>query len=184
MASPQPDAYGLSKKGLTGVETFMLDFPSVPFPISLVLSDEALGHYQLLFRLLFFAKYVERRLVKIWQDHQAMKELNSVRGLFGPTFLLRQRMLHFAQNLIYYIMFEVIEPNWLEMEEAIGDPVTDQRRTVDDIVEIHDAFLNKTLAACLLTDKDLVRTLTKLMTTCLMFADQMKLFTEATRIVS
>ena len=180
--TPSRDAYGTSK-GLTGVETFVLDFPAVPFPISLVLSDGSLDKYQLLFRLLFFAKYVERRLVSIWQDHQAMKELNSIRGLFGPTFLLRQRMLHFAQNLIYYMMFEVIEPNWMGMEEVIANPDT-TKKTVDDIVDVHEAFLQRTLEACLLTNKELVRTLTKLMTTCLMFADQMKLFTEATKIVS
>lgn len=180
--TPSRDAYGTSK-GLTGVETFVLDFPAVPFPISLVLSDGSLDKYQLLFRLLFFAKYVERRLVSIWQDHQAMKELNSIRGLFGPTFLLRQRMLHFAQNLIYYMMFEVIEPNWMGMEEVIANPDT-TKKTVDDIVDVHEAFLQQTLEACLLTNKELVRTLTKLMTTCLMFADQMKLFTEATKIVS
>jgi len=182
LATPSKDAYGVSK-GLTGVETFVLDFPSVPFPISLVLSDSALDQYQLLFRLLFFAKYVERRLVSIWQDHQAMKELTSIRGLFGPTFLLRQRMMHFAQNLIYYIMFEVIEPNWLEMEQSIGNKDATNRRTVDDIVDVHEAFLQRTLEACLLTNRDLIRTLNKLMTTCLMFADQMKLFTEATKIV-
>lgn len=61
--------------------------------------------------------------------------------------------------------------------------VSANRRTVDDIVVVHDAFLHRTVEACLLTNKELVRTLTKLMTTMLMFADQMKLFTEATRIV-
>lgn len=92
-------------------------------------------------------------------------------------------MLHFAQNLIYYMMFEVIEPNWMGMEEVIANPDT-TKKTVDDIVDVHEAFLQQTLEACLLTNKELVRTLTKLMTTCLMFADQMKLFTEATKIVS
>lgn len=182
IGTPSRDTYGMSNKGLTGVETFVLDFPSVPFPISLVLSDSSISSYQLLFRLLFFAKYVERRLLSVWKDHQAMKELQSVRELFGPTFLLRQRMLHFVQNLIYYFMFEVIEPNWLEMEKRVGDSMSAGCRTVDGIVDVHDAFLRCTLEACLLTNRELVRTLTKLMTTCLMFADQMKLFTEATRI--
>ena len=67
---------------------------------------------------------------------------------------------------------------------AMENSVMANRRTVDEIVGVHDAFLQRTLEACLLTNRELVRTLTKLMTTCLMFADQMKLFTEATRIVS
>ncbi|CAB9498982.1 tubulin complex component 2 [Seminavis robusta] len=182
LGTPLRDAVGISNKGLTGVETFLLEYPSVPFPLSLVLKESALDSYQLLFRLLFFAKYAERRLLGIWQDHMQVKELSSVRGLFGQTFLLRQRMLHFAQNLIYYFVFEVIEPNWHQMEETIGSPSKAYRRTVDDLVAIHNTFLRSSLEACLLTNRELVRTLSKILTTCLMFADQMKLFTEATRI--
>jgi len=181
--TPLRHAYGgMSTEGITGLDTFLVEFPSIPFPVSLVLSQEATSSYQLLFRNLFFAKNVERRLVGIWQDHQAMKELQSLRGSLGPTFLLRQRMLHFLQNLIYYMMFEVIEPNWLELEGAIASPSARKEQTVDDILELHTQFLHHTLEACLLTSRDLVRALTKLMTTCLLFTDQMKRFMKATLI--
>lgn len=172
--------------GLTGVEAFVVDFPQIPFPLSLVLTSDALYSYKLLFRLLFFAKHVERRLVGIWRDHQAMKELSFLlqrkSKSFGQTFLLRQRMLHFSQNLIYYIMFEVIEPNWQLMEHHIFGSGKKQQQTIDDIIDTHNGFLSRTLESCLLTNSDLVRTLTKLIKTCIMFSDQMKLFMEATKI--
>jgi gamma-tubulin complex component 2 len=169
-----------SVNGLSGLEAFFIEFAAVPFPISLVLTPRAIAEYQLLFRHLFFAKHVERRLVSIWQDHQFMKELQSLRGTMGQTFLLRQRMLHFMQNLIYYMMFEVIEPNWMEMEESVMGSHMDQ--TVDDILKHHDTFLRRALDACLLTNRGLVRALTKLMRTCLLFTDQMKRFLKATKI--
>ena len=31
---------------------------------------------------------------------------------YAAAFALRQRMLNFVQNFEYYMMFEVVEPNW------------------------------------------------------------------------
>ena len=186
--TPARHAYGgtvsttRNKGAVTGLDTFFLDFASIPFPTSLVLSPNAIECYQLLFRHLFFAKHVERRLVSIWKDHQSMKEMSSLRGSMGPAFLLRQRMLHFVQNLIYYMMFEVIEPNWIEMESAIESPKSNKEQTIDDINQVHSLFLHRALEACLLTNRDLVRALTKLMKTCLLFSEQMKRFMKATKI--
>lgn len=195
--TPSRQVYGGTNKGLTGVEAFMLDFHAVPFPLSLILSRHSIANYQLMFRHLFFAKHVERRLVGTWLDHQVIKEYNSLRKDLGKTYFLRQRMLHFMQNFVYYMMFEVIEPNYLQMEaELLGqidknttqvfEPSSDKprQRTVDEVLSEHNDFLQKTLNECLLSNRDLVRTLTKLMTTCLLFSDQMKLFIEQTQIVS
>jgi gamma-tubulin complex component 2 len=178
-----PDHNKVAEEGLTGIDAFYLELPSIPFPTSLVLSRNSLSKYQFLFRHLFYAKHVERSLVSVWQNHQAMKELQSIRGLIGPTFLLRQRMLHFVQNLIYYMMFEIIEPNWEQMESAIFDSARNNKEyTVDDVLQVHGEFLQRTLEACLLTNRDLVSSSTKLMATCLLYADQMKLFFKSTRI--
>jgi gamma-tubulin complex component 2 len=188
--TPSRHAYGMASKRMKGIEAFVIDFPKIPFPISLVLSEQTMENYKLLFRHLFFAKHVERRLIGVWRDHQALKGLHSLRGLLGPTFLLRQRMLHFLQNLIYYMTFEVIENNWTEMLSSIdstGDnpkSPSHKEQTVDDILDIHNEFLRRTLEACLLTNRDVVRSLTKIMNTCLLFSDQMKRFMETTKIVS
>ena len=49
-----------------------------------------------MFRHVFFAKHVERRLQQVWLTHQQLKELGN-RGAMGATHLLRQRMIHFVQ---------------------------------------------------------------------------------------
>lgn len=186
--TPSRRAYGTSNLGPTGIEVFTIDFPRVPFPISLLLSQKAMGDYKLLFRHLFFTKHVERRLIGVWRDHQLLKKLDILRGLLGPTFLLRQRMLHFVQNLIYYMVFEVIESHWMDLRKAIDDKSaggrSDKLQTVDNILDIHSGFLERTLEACLLTNSDLIRSLTKILNTCLLFTDQMKRFMDTTKIVS
>lgn len=200
LKTPSRTLYGGTSSGLTGVAAFMLDFHQIPFPLSLLLSRQTVTNYQLLFRHLFFAKHVERRLVGTWFDHQVIKEHQSLRQDLGRTYGLRHRMLHFMQNLVYYMMFEVIEPNWLRMESRLmqrngdiaqrekNDWIPDQsrerqsHRTVDDILTLHNDFVRRTLKECLLTNRDLIRILTKLMTTCLLFSDQMKLFMETTAI--
>lgn len=42
----------------------------VQWPLSIVISRKALTKYQLLFRLLFHCKHVERQLCGAWQVHQ------------------------------------------------------------------------------------------------------------------
>ena len=165
----------------TGVDLFLLELTQVPFPLSLILSESNLTNYRMLFRHLFFAKHVERKLVMVWQDHLSMKEFTSVRGPMGSTYLLRQRMLHCVQNLIYYMMFEVIEPNWLEMMGKISS-ASSIDKTVDEIMDDHCEFLDHTLEACLLTNRDFVLAFTRVMQTCLLFAKQMETFIEKVRL--
>lgn len=48
----------------------------IEWPLSIVISQQAMTQYQLIFRHLFELKYVERQLVGVWQVLQA------TRGLF------------------------------------------------------------------------------------------------------
>jgi len=174
--TPKRRAYG-SQTELTGVEAFMLLYKA-PWPLSIVLSDKAISSYQLIFRHLFFSKHVERRLFETWLNHQMIKELN-LRSILGPTYLLRQRMLHFMQNFVYYVMFEVIEPRWHNMKMKIKNA-----KTVDEVLHFHNSFLAATHKECLLKNRNLLMTLTKIMQTCLLFSDQMKRFAKSTKLVS
>jgi gamma-tubulin complex component 2 len=158
-----------SSSGLRGIDSIMVTY-RVSWPLSLVISKRAITKYQLLFRHLFFAKHVERMLLHTWLDHQECKEL-ALGSIMVPTFRLRQRMLHFMQNFVYYMCFEVIEPRWHELEAAL------QRvGTVDDVLQCHGEFQDTCLKECLLTNQDLLKILTKLMTVCQFFADNMQKF--------
>lgn len=77
-------------------------------------------------------------------------------------------MLHFLQNITYYMMVEVIEPHWHDMTARIRSAAS-----VDDILACHEAFQDDCLRECLLTSgADLLKKLTKLITLCLLFANQ------------
>jgi len=179
--TPSRHAYGMvggpngEGGGLRGIEALTLDC-KVDFPLSLILSREVMTSYQLLFRHLFFSKYVERRLFGTWLDHQMLKGLN-LRAYMGKTYLLRQRMLHFMQNFVYYMMFEVIEPHWIDLIKQLNNA-----DTVDGLMQVHKSFQADILQECLLTNTELLSVLAKLMTTCLNFSDQMRLFAAKTRI--
>lgn len=101
-----------------GWAAFSLDY-KVEWPLSIVLSRGALSRYQMLFQHLFFCKHVERRLCNTWLSQQATKELR-LGDLFAQWHGLRHRMLHFMQNLTYYMMTEVLEPRWHELEQTIA----------------------------------------------------------------
>jgi hypothetical protein len=53
-------------------QALMLDYQA-KWPLSLVVSRRAVTKYQLLFRHLFLAKFVERRLHTAWAEQQSTK---------------------------------------------------------------------------------------------------------------
>lgn len=82
--------------GLKGYNVFCLDV-RVSWPLTLILSPAAMLRYQLLFRHLFFCRYVERSVGGAWVAHQACKELE-LRATLALSFTLRQKMLHFLRT--------------------------------------------------------------------------------------
>jgi gamma-tubulin complex component 2 len=107
----------LGPLGFKGIESVTLDY-KVGWPVSLLLSRRAITKYQLLSRLLFYSKHVELRILGVWSEHQRTKALN-VRAGLASSFCLRQRMLHFLQNFIYYVTLEVIGPRGVEMQASM-----------------------------------------------------------------
>ena len=171
----------------------------VDWPLSLIISRQALIKYQILFRHLFFCKHVEKLLCSTWQEQQVTKELDLGRAM-GRSYALRQRMLHFVQNLIYYITVEVLEPRWhsLIVDVKKAATVDDVRMLLHkpavplgcflcqqsftfrghlcalQVIQFHQTFLDSCLKECLLTNPDLLKILTKLMMNCVLFANQVR----------
>lgn len=156
---------------MKGVEAFTLDY-RVGWPLSIILSRRAVTKYQLLSRLLYFSKHVERRVLTSWMGHQNTKQLN-VRLHMSSSYCLRHRMLHFLQNFVYYMTLEVINPRSHELQEAMK-----YSEDLDEVMELHEKFLDTCLNECLLASQELLKILTKIMTTCLLFADHMNHFTD------
>eukprot|EP01033_Poteriospumella_lacustris_P010690 gene10690-7612_t len=177
-------------QGLKGIEALQLEY-SVTWPASIVFSRRAVTKYQLLSRLLYFSKHVERRLLHAWQGQQYTRLLSALARRNTPqsrplamilrlSYTLRHRMLHFLQNLVYYMTLEVIHPRVTQLLSDVAQ-VTD----MDRLLEIHEKFIDGCLRECLLASPELLKVLTKLMTTALLFADHMvSLMDTCHRVVS
>ncbi|XP_051968619.1 gamma-tubulin complex component 2 [Xyrauchen texanus] len=164
---------------LSGLEAFSFDY-IVKWPLSLIINRKALTRYQMLFRHMFYCKHVERLLCNVWISNKAAKQysLHSAKW-FAAAFALRQRMLNFVQNIQYYMMFEVMEPTWHIMENNLKSA-----SNIDDVLCHHTSFLDNCLKDCMLTNPELLRIFSKLMSVCVMFTNCMERVTQSIRIDS
>lgn len=162
-----PDSMASSMQ--TGYEAFTFEY-EVRFPLSLIISRKSLKRYQLLFRHLLHCRHVERTLCRTWQDDMRVKDTRFGAGSWQiAAFTLRQRMLNFVQSFQYYMSFEVIEPNWHIMAQRLAGA-----STIDDVLGIHDGFLDTCLKECMLTNPSSLKTISKLLSICTLFSNSMK----------
>ncbi|KAH8340783.1 hypothetical protein KR059_006884, partial [Drosophila kikkawai] len=152
---------------LSGLECFAFSY-EVKWPVSLVLNHLAISKYQMLFRQLFYCKHVERQLCKIWKENSIAKKFSpQAAELYRSAFTLRQRMMNAIQNLEYYMMIEIIEPNWhifIEKMQAVEN--------VDNVLQLHQDFIDSCLKNCMLSESShLNRAIFKLCKICLKFCD-------------
>ncbi|XP_034250701.1 gamma-tubulin complex component 2-like isoform X2 [Thrips palmi] len=149
---------------LTGLESFSFGY-EVKWPVSLVLNFKTKACYQMIFRHLLYCKHVERLLGRVWRSNKVCKMFPvSSSQSYRPAFALRQRMLNCVQNLQYYMMIEVIEPNWHNFLERMSK-VTN----VDQVLACHSDFLCACMKDCMLTRPELLQTVNKLVGVCVSF---------------
>lgn len=146
------------------------------WPLNLILSKKALTKYQIIFRHLFNCKYIERQLCQTWLIHQSTRELKLQKSITS-SYLLTQKMLHFAKNLVYYLVYEVLEQKWLKFEQAMNNVAN-----FDEILELHRNFLDECLRESLLMDQNLLKILSKINRTCLIFSTSIQNLTENMKV--
>ncbi|XP_075390626.1 gamma-tubulin complex component 2 [Tenrec ecaudatus] len=162
---------------LSGLEAFSFDYV-VKWPLSLIINRKALTRYQMLFRHLFYCKYVERQLCSVWVSNKTAKQhaLHSAKW-FAGAFTLRQRMLNFVQNIQCYMMSEVTEPAWHVLEKNLRSA-----SNIDDVLGHHTSFLDNCLKDCMLTTPELLKAFSKLMSVCVMFTNCVQRFTQSMKL--
>lgn len=149
---------------VTGLETFSLSY-KVRWPLSIVISRKALAKYQLIFRFLFHCKHVDRQLCGAWQVHQGIRTLKMRGTAISRSSLLCRSMLKFINSLLHYLTFEVLEPNWHVMHNRVQTA-----KSIDEVIQHHDFFLDKCLRECLLLLPELLKKVEKLKSLCLQYA--------------
>lgn len=103
----------------------------------------------------------------MWKsNNNAKKFAPEAAELYRSVFILRQRMMNAIQNISYYMMVEVIEPNWHVLHQNMSTV-----ENVDDVLRVHQNFLDVCLKNCMLINSDLLKSITKLMKICTHFCD-------------
>ncbi|KAG9311377.1 gamma-tubulin complex component protein [Chiua virens] len=157
------------KKPMLAIEALALDY-TVKFPLSLVISRKTILRYQLLFRFLLHLKNVEQSLTSMWIEQKTGTWRKPVPS--HPEFeqwklrilLLRARMLAFVQQILAFVTFEVLEPNWRSLEAKLAKVTT-----VDQLLRDHVDFLDTCLKECMLTSAKLLRAYSRMIVTCSTF---------------
>uniref|UniRef100_A0A182JPY8 Gamma-tubulin complex component n=1 Tax=Anopheles christyi TaxID=43041 RepID=A0A182JPY8_9DIPT len=137
---------------LKGIECFTFTYKA-QWPVSIVLNLWTISKYQMIFRQLFYLKYVERILCRVWiANNETRQFAPNPAKLYRSAFTLRQKMLIAIQSFESYMMIEVIEPNWHIFYQNMK-----QVKNIDDVMNYHQDFLDQCLKNCMLTEPDLLK---------------------------
>ena len=156
-------------KPLLAYTLFSLSF-SAPWPSSVILDPPSLTRYTLLFRHFLLLRTAEAGLNTCWGALQRCKSLRGVRTLLASAHVLRHKMSHFLRSMLFHFTAEVLEPEWREFGIRLRTA-----SNLDTVAAAHARFLSNVFHACFLTlpTRDILKSLTKLTTLCLIFSHQL-----------
>ena len=112
---------------------------------------DCISKYRIAFHMLWRLKRVEWSLTTTWKQHTMFNHANrahippALRSVFHRCYLNRAMMMHVVNNLCAFLMFEVLETSWLNLQETIS-----RAKSLDDVITAHDAYLAEVLDRALL----------------------------------
>ncbi|CAI4215141.1 unnamed protein product [Parascedosporium putredinis] len=129
--------------GDIGWDCFTLEY-KIDAPVDVVVTEWGNRQYLKVFNFLWRIKRVEFALASTWRkcmtgargvlqngDPAVEETWKSTRGVLAE-------MIHFVGQLQYYILFEVIESSWGELQKRIRR----EGCTLDDLIKAHTRYLN------------------------------------------
>lgn len=131
--------------GEIGWDVFTLEY-RIDSPLDVIVSPWASKQYLKIFNFLWRVKRVEFALSTTWRRVQtgARGVLSAVSDIVGEDWKAARLglagMVHFVNQLQYYILFEVIEASWEGLQKTIKSPASGTV-TLDTLIEAHTAYL-------------------------------------------
>ncbi|KAI1389936.1 spindle pole body component alp6 [Hypoxylon trugodes] len=129
--------------GDIGWDCFTLEY-KIDAPVDVVVSDWGNRQYLKVFNFLWRIKRVEFALSSAWRKvttgSRGVLQTNhpAVRQAWKTTRGFLAEMVHFVGQLQYYILFEVIESSWTELQQKLSR----EDATLDDVITAHTNYLN------------------------------------------
>lgn len=128
--------------GDIGWDCFTLEY-KIDAPVDVVVTEWGNRQYLKVFNFLWRVKRVEFALASAWRksmtgargvlqtcDEHVLATWKTTRGFLAE-------MIHFVGQLQYYILFEVIESSWTELQKQLAKDDC----TLDDLIRAHDRYL-------------------------------------------
>ncbi|KAK4627308.1 Spindle pole body component alp6 [Fulvia fulva] len=128
--------------GEIGWDVFTLEY-RIDSPLDVIVTPWANKQYLKVFNFLFRVKRVEFALSTTWRNVQtgARGVLGSVSDKLGADWKSARgglaEMIHFVDQLQYYILFEVIEAGWNGLQSNFKKPDA----TLDTLISAHTGYL-------------------------------------------
>ncbi|KAI1362692.1 Spc97/Spc98 family protein [Xylaria arbuscula] len=129
--------------GDIGWDCFTLEY-KIDAPVDVVVSEWGNRQYLKVFNFLWRIKRVEFALLSTWRKvttgSRGVLQTNhaTVQETWKTTRGFLAEMVHFVGQLQYYILFEVIESSWTELQSRLKR----EDVTLDDIIKAHKNYLN------------------------------------------
>eukprot|EP01079_Euglenida_sp_SAG-EU17-18_P001692 gene1692-451_t len=173
-----------------GWDVFALQYIP-PTPLDVILTQQMMGSYTLLFQWLWRIKRMEASLAGTYLKHTTLSHYSvmgqrwksqtggpshakdaiapAIKSITWQSALLRHQMAHFCNNLQYYLMFEVLEDHWKTLSDAL-----DEAQSLDDIIQCHTQYLQDLVQGFLMTDTnaDVKRKLSSIVEIVLRFCEE------------
>ncbi|KAH9878278.1 hypothetical protein J1614_003495 [Plenodomus biglobosus] len=129
--------------GEIGWDVFTLEY-KIDAPVDVIVTPFGSKQYLKVFNFLWRVKRVEFALGSTWR-----RCMTGARGVLGTVTdkvgadwkqarCAMAEMVHFVNQLQHYILFEVIESSWIDLQKALNKPES----TLDDMIEAHAKYLN------------------------------------------
>lgn len=139
----------------TGLDVFSLYY-RVDGPIGMVFTPYCMSLYLRLFNHLWRTKHMEYMAAAAWKQQTVNLKVtmrNSKRApeivpVLHQCHIVLSEMMHFMQQVQYYLVFEVIECAWAELESRV-----EQAQDLDQVIHAHDDFLAALMTRALLDDE-------------------------------
>ncbi|KAK8040660.1 spindle pole body component alp6 [Apiospora marii] len=129
--------------GDIGWDCFTLEY-KIDAPCDVIVSDWGNRQYLKVFNFLWRIKRVEFALGAVWRKVTTgsrgvlITKHTTVQQTWKTTQGVLAEMVHFVGQLQYYILFEVIEASWTELQAKLRqDDIT-----LDDMIQAHTKYLN------------------------------------------
>lgn len=129
--------------GEIGWDVFTLEY-KIDAPVDVIVTPFGSKQYLKVFNFLWRVKRVEFALGSTWRRCMtgARGVLGTVADKVGSDWKIARcvmaEMVHFVNQLQHYILFEVIESSWIDLQKALNKPDS----TLDDMIEAHAKYLN------------------------------------------